>query len=137
MSGRLIGGCLETVSLLAGSPFGDVPEFARRCAPEGTIVYLEASGSDSVSVLRLLRSLRLAGWFDAATGILIGRTSGPEAAGLSQEDAVRRALGDLGLPVILDVDTGHVPPQAPLVNGALAEVVLSEGRGRITQHLVA
>lgn len=107
MSGRLIGGCLETVSLLAGTPYGDVPRFAREHAPEGTLVYLEASGSDSISVLRMLRSLRLAGWFEDAKGVLIGRTNGLDTPELSQEDAVRRALGDLDLPVILDFDTGH------------------------------
>ncbi|PPG28342.1 S66 peptidase family protein [Rathayibacter sp. AY2B9] len=136
MSGRLIGGCLETVSLLAGTPYGDVPGFARRYAPEGTVVYLEAAGSDSVSVLRMLTSLRLAGWFEQATGVLIGRTAGASLPELSQEDAVRRALGDLGVPVILDVDTGHQPPQMPLVNGALAEIALSGPTASITQQLV-
>jgi muramoyltetrapeptide carboxypeptidase len=136
MRGRLIGGCLETVSLLAASPYGDVPGFAERHAPEGTIVYLEAAGADAATVLRLLWSLRLAGWFASATGILIGRTTAPDVPGLTQVDAVERALSDLGIPVIVGFDTGHQPPQLPLVNGALAEVELVDGVGRITQHLV-
>ena len=137
ISGRLIGGCLETVSLLAGTPYGDVPRFALEHAPEGTLVYLEAAGSDAIGVLRMLRSLRLAGWFDAAKGILIGRTNSPDTPDLSQEDAVRRALGDIDVPVVLDFDTGHQPPQMPLVNGALADVTLVDGQGSITQHLTA
>ncbi|ROS29797.1 muramoyltetrapeptide carboxypeptidase LdcA involved in peptidoglycan recycling [Rathayibacter sp. PhB127] len=136
MRGRLIGGCLETVSLLAGTPYGDVPGFARRHAPEGTIVHLEAAESDAVSVLRMLISLRLAGWFEDANGVLIGRTGGGAVPELSQDEAVRRALGDLGLPVVLDFDTGHQPPQLPLVNGALADVRLDGASGSITQHLV-
>ncbi|MCS5497432.1 LD-carboxypeptidase [Cnuibacter physcomitrellae] len=136
MRGRLIGGCLETVSLLAGTPYGDVPGFARRFAPEGTIVYLETAESGSIAVLRMLTSLRLAGWFDDANGILIGRTEGAAVPELSQEDAVRRALSDLDLPVIVDVDTGHQPPQLPLVNGALAEVRLDGAAGTIVQHLI-
>jgi muramoyltetrapeptide carboxypeptidase len=134
--GRLIGGCLETVSLLAGSRYGDVPGFAKRHAPEGLIVYLEVAGADAPTALRLLWSLRLAGWFTHATGVLIGRTTAPDAPGLTQLDAVENALGDLGVPVIVDFDIGHQPPQLPLVNGALAEVELVDGRGRITQHLV-
>jgi muramoyltetrapeptide carboxypeptidase len=134
--GRLIGGCLETVSLLAGTRWGDVPGFARRHAPEGLIVYVEVAESDAVSALRMLWSLRLAGWFDRANGVLVGRTEAPGVPGLTQDDAVRRALGDLGIPVILDVDFGHLPPQLPLVNGSLAEVELIDGRGAITQHLV-
>ena len=136
MHGRLIGGCLETVSLLAGTPYGDVPGFARRHAPEGTIIYLEAAESDSTAVLRMLVSLRLAGWFDAANGVLIGRTTGGAVPELSQDAAVRNALEDLGLPVILDFDTGHEPPQMPLVNGALADVKLTDRTGIITQSLL-
>lgn len=45
-------------------------------------------------------------------------------------------LGDLNLPVVLDFDTGHQPPQLPLVNGALADVRLDGASGSITQHLV-
>ncbi|MGG5170632.1 S66 family peptidase [Pseudarthrobacter sp. J1738] len=136
MRGRLIGGCLETVSLLAGSRYGDVSGFAQRHAPEGVIVYLESSGSDAPSVLRMLLSLRLAGWFQHASGILIGRNSAGEVSGLSQTQAVERALGDLGIPIIFDFDIGHQPPQMPLVNGALAEVSLGDGEGVIVQHLL-
>ncbi|MCU0116596.1 LD-carboxypeptidase [Curtobacterium flaccumfaciens] len=136
MRGRLVGGCLETVSLLAGTPYGDVPGFARKYAPEGTIVYLEAAESNAIAVLRMLTSLRLAGWFDDANGVLIGRTDGPAVPELAQDEAVRRALGDLHVPVLLDFDTGHQPPQMPLVNGALAEVRLNGADSSIVQHLV-
>lgn len=135
MRGRLIGGCLETVSLLAGSRFGDVPGFARRHAPEGVIVYLESADSDAPSVLRMLWSLRLAGWFQHASGVLIGRSSAAQTSGVSQAEAVDRALGDLGIPVIYDFDIGHQPPQMPLVNGALADIKLNDGHGTIIQHL--
>ncbi|WP_263090300.1 S66 family peptidase [Curtobacterium sp. RIT-PI-V] len=136
MRGRLIGGCLETVSLLAGTPYGDVPGFARKYAPEGTIVYLEAAESNAITVLRMLTSLRLTGWFDDANGVLIGRTDGAAVPELTQDEAARRALGDLDVPVLLDFDTGHQPPQMPLVNGALAEVRLKGADGSITQRLV-
>jgi muramoyltetrapeptide carboxypeptidase len=136
VSGRLIGGCLETVSLLAASPAGDVRGFADRHAPEGLIVYLEVSHSDAVTAARLLYSLRLAGWFERANAVLIGRTAAAPGPELSHRDAVRLALGDLGIPVILDVDAGHQPPQMPLVNGALAEVVLRSDGAVIRQSLV-
>ncbi|WP_250897330.1 hypothetical protein [Curtobacterium flaccumfaciens] len=136
MRGRLIGGCLETVSLLAGTPYGDVPGFAQKYAPEGTIVYLEAAESNAITVVRMLTSLRLAGWFDDANGVLIGRTDGPAVPELTQDEAVRRALGDLDVPVLLDFDTGHQPPQMPLVNGALAEVRLNGADSSIVQRLV-
>ena len=41
VTGRLVGGCIETVTNLAGTPYGDLPGWADR-QEEGTIVYLEA-----------------------------------------------------------------------------------------------
>ena len=36
MTGRLIGGCIETVSMLAGTRYGDLPTFAMSHAPKGS-----------------------------------------------------------------------------------------------------
>lgn len=133
VTGRLVGGCLDVVPRLAGTPYGDVPGFAATHAPEGLVVYLEAVHLEPAEVARALWGLRHAGWFDAASAVLIGRTRSPDPAGFSQRDAVRHALGDLGVPVVLDVDCGHVPPQLVLVNGALAELRAEPGAFRLTQ----
>jgi muramoyltetrapeptide carboxypeptidase len=135
-TGRLLGGCLETMSMLPGSPFGDVAGFAQRHAPEGLLLYLEVAEVDAAMAARMLHNLRLAGWFEVATGVLFGRTSGPAREGFSQQDALSDALGDLPVPVLHGVDLGHVPPQLTLVNGALATVTLQDGVGRLLQHLV-
>ena len=134
-SGRLIGGCLEVVSPMAGTPYGDVPAFGRTHADEGIVVYLEACEHNAYDVARQLHGLRLAGWFHDARGVLIGRTSAPDAADLTQHEAVADALGMLDLPVVLDVEIGHVQPFLPLVNGALAHVVVDGDRREITQTL--
>lgn len=135
VSGRLVGGCLDVVPRLAGTPYGDVPGFAATHAPEGLVVHLEAAHLEPAEVARALWGLRHAGWFDAASAVLIGRTHSPESPGLSQRDAVRHALGDLGVPVVLDVDCGHVPPHLALVDGALAELRAEPGAFRLTQTL--
>jgi muramoyltetrapeptide carboxypeptidase len=135
VEGRLIGGCLETVSMLAGTPFGDVEQFARREAPGGLIVYVEAGEHGAFDVARDLWRMRLAGWFDHANAVLVGRTRAPDAPGFTQRDAVRSALGDLGIPIVLDVDCGHVPPHLALVNGALADVAMTGTTATITQTL--
>ena len=41
----------------------------------------------------------------------------------------------LDIPVVLDVDCGHVQPMLPLVSGALARVVVDGKRREITQTL--
>ena len=125
-AGRLVGGCLETVTVLAGTPWGDVPAFARDHAAEGLVVHLDVAEHGAFDVARDLWRLRLAGWFDAANAVLISRTNAPDAPGFSQRDAVRSALGDLDVPVVLDVDCGHVPPHLALVNGARVELTVGE-----------
>ncbi|MCW2764206.1 MAG: mccF [Nocardioides sp.] len=133
VSGRLVGGCIETVATLAGTPYGDVPAFGRAHAADGLVVYLEACEDNAYTIGRALHGLRLAGWFDHANAILIGRTEAPGAEDLSQRDAVAEALGRLDVPIVLDVECGHVQPFLPLVNGALARVVVDGDRREITQ----
>jgi muramoyltetrapeptide carboxypeptidase LdcA involved in peptidoglycan recycling len=135
VSGRLIGGCIETVSVLAGTRFGDVEQFARRHAPDGLIVYVEAGEHGAFDIARDLWRMRLAGWFDHANAVLVARTRARDAPGFTQRDAVRSALGDLDIPIVLDVDCGHVPPHLALVNGALAEVTMTGAAATISQTL--
>lgn len=134
-SGRLIGGCIETLSNLAGTPYGDVASFGAERADDGLIVYLEAAGEEAATICRSLHGMRLSGWFDHASAILIGRTNAPDNPNMTQEEAVVDALGRLGLPIVFDVEIGHVPPHLPLVNGALATVVVDGRDRKITQDL--
>ena len=136
-TGRLLGGCLDTMAMLPGTPYGDVGAFADRYAPEGLLVYLEVSDAPAAEVSRMLHHLRYAGWFDSANAVLVGRTPAPPTDGFTQLDALRHALGDLPAPVVHEVDLGHVPPQLALVNGALATVELAgSARGTLVQQLV-
>ncbi|MEV4349846.1 S66 peptidase family protein [Actinoplanes sp. NPDC049596] len=135
LTGRLLGGCVETLGNLAGTPYGDTSAFAERHAPEGLLVYVEVAGAEADEACRTLHGMRLAGFFERATGILVGRTAAPSIPTLTQDEAVLDALGSVGVPIIADVECGHVPPTMPFVNGARATVVLAGGAGRITQTL--
>jgi muramoyltetrapeptide carboxypeptidase len=135
-TGRLIGGCLETISMLPGSPYGDVARFASRHAPEGLLVYVEVAEAEAVTAARMLHHLRLAGWFDHANAVLVGRSAGPPSGHFSQHDALVHALGDLPVPVLYDLDLGHIPPQLAIVNGALGTVELTPATAAFIQYLV-
>ncbi len=133
--GRLIGGCIETLSPLVGSPLGDVPRFVAEHAPEGTVVYVEAAEANAFTICRALHGMRLAGFFAGANAVLVGRSTAPDDDTLTQHEAVLDALGSLDVPIIGDVDCGHVAPFMPLVNGAHAEVRLRGGAADLTQSL--
>ncbi len=137
--GRLVGGCLDTLLHLAGTPHADVPRFVRDAGGEGAIVYLENAEQSPTGVVRALLGLRAAGWLDGVAGVLIGRSAAPDSSkpeALRYADALRHALADLPCPVLVDVDIGHLPPQLLLVNGARAAVEFdAASHGRITQTL--
>jgi muramoyltetrapeptide carboxypeptidase len=135
VTGRLIGGCIETVRHLAGTPYGDLARFVSERAPEGLIAYLEAASDDAYAICRSLHGMRLAGFFTDARAILVGRTIAPESRTLTQKDAVLEALGPLGVPIIADVGCGHVPPYLPMVNGAMGHLRFSPGLASLTQSL--
>ena len=134
VTGRLIGGCVETVGHLAGTPWGDVRTWAE-ALDEPTVVYVEACEDHAVDICRHLHAMRLAGWFDRAAAVLVGRTNAPDHDLLTQRGAVEDALGRLGVPVVWDLEIGHVPPHLPLVNGALARGAVDGDRREITQTL--
>lgn len=140
LKGRLIGGCLDTISRLAGTPYGNVPAFVASAARDGALLYLENAEMKPFDLARALLGVRLCGWFEGLSGILIGRNAGLDNAppdGFSYMDALQSAMGDVHCPVIYDLDIGHVPPQLSLVNGARAEVTLRGGEGAISQWLGA
>lgn len=135
VEGRLIGGCIEMLCNLTGTRYLDVSAFARAEAPEGLLVYVEAGGDNALAICRYLHGMRLAGFFDMANAVLVGRTAAPDAESLTQHEAVRDALGQLGVPIIADVECGHVPPYLPIVNGAHGRVVHNSTRSELTQTL--
>lgn len=134
VSGTLVGGCLEVLSPLAGSAYADVPAYADD-HPDGLLVYLEVAETDAYDACRKLHGLRLSGWFEHATGVLIGRTGAPDSPDLTQAEAVADALGSLGVPVLTGLDIGHTQPYLPLVNGARARVSVVDGVATVEQTL--
>lgn len=139
-SGRLIGGCLDTIARLVGTSFGDVPRFVREAGSTGVILYFENCEMAPPEVVRTLWNLRLAGWFERLSGLLIGRSAGPEASSPAEQltyvEALHSVLADLPLPILYDVDIGHRPPQLNLINGSLGHVRFAGTGGNLLQELV-
>ncbi|MCR4561933.1 MAG: LD-carboxypeptidase [Bacilli bacterium] len=121
--GTILGGCLDCVHLLCGTRWDKVKEY---CAKQegGVIWYFEACDYNPCAIRRALFVMKEAGWFINAKGFLFGRPlcQSMTIMGVDKFNAVTDTLGDLNVPIIMDVDLGHFPPSMPMVNGAKAKV---------------
>ncbi|MCH5265276.1 MAG: LD-carboxypeptidase [Lachnospiraceae bacterium] len=122
--GRLVGGCLDCLSQLAGTRYDRVVEFAKKYEKDGIIWFLEACDLNVMDIRRTLWKLREAGWFRHVRGFLIGRPAhfDEPMMGLNQYEAVTGVLAELNVPILMDLDIGHLAPMMPLVCGASATV---------------
>ena len=130
--GRILGGCLDTITNLVGTRFGDVQTFGEKYRKEGIILYFESCDMNSVSIYRALWQMKELGWFNYLKGVLIGRPVGySDVLDFTLEDSLKEIFNDLNVPVIFHVDIGHTKPQLTIVNGAIAKVKLKDSKGEI------
>lgn len=137
-NGRLLGGCIDVIHHLVGTPFGQVAEFREKHIPgEPVIWFLENYGMPIADLKRALTQMKYAGWFENVSGILFGRSPANQPTESYTVQKMYRDLEkELGIPIIYDIDCGHMPPQIIFVNGAYAEVVFREGEGTVTQKFI-
>lgn len=128
MEGRLAGGCLDSLSILCGTKFDRVKEFSNKYKEDGILWFFEACDLNVMSIRRALWQLSEAGWFEHVKGFLIGRPLcyGEELMGLDQYKAVTDILAPYQVPIIMDIDIGHLPPMMPLVSGSKAKVTVKD-----------
>ena len=124
--GRLIGGCMDCLVNLTGTMYDRTPEFAEKYKEDGIIWFLEACDLTVFSIRRALWNMKHAGWFKNVRGFLIGRPlcMGQDIMGLDQYSAVTEVLKDYEVPILMDLDIGHLPPMMPLLTGSMADVSL-------------
>jgi len=123
--GRLLGGCLDCLVNLAGTRFDRTEAFAERYQEDGMIWFLESCDLNVFSIRRAMWQMEEAGWLQHVKGFLIGRPlNGEPMMGLDICGAVLETAGRRDVPVIMDVDLGHLPPMMPLVVGSMAQVTV-------------
>ncbi len=126
MRGRLLGGCMDCLVNLLGTRFDKTKEFAEKYRDDGIIWFLEACDLNVFGIRRAMWQMEEAGWFEHVKGFLIGRPLcyGQEMMGLDTYKAVLEVAGRKNVPVVMDVDLGHLPPMMPLIVGSLGEVTV-------------
>jgi muramoyltetrapeptide carboxypeptidase len=135
VNGRLLGGCIDVIRHLVGTPYGNVNDFRKNhIFDEPILWYLENCELNTTDLRRSLVQMKLAGWFDNCSGIMFGRSAANDAAdNYFISDVYEELNNELGVPIIYDIDCGHVPPQMTFINGAYAEVEVKDGKGTLKQ----
>ncbi|WP_453993767.1 S66 family peptidase [Bacillus nitroreducens] len=138
LKGRLLGGCIDIIRHLVGTPYGEVQQFREKNIQGDSLVwYLENCELSTTDLRRSLVQMKLAGWFEDCSGIMFGRS--PANTPVDQytvEDVYQELSDELQIPIVYDVDCGHVPPQITFINGAYAEVEVEDGKGTIVQTFI-
>lgn len=135
LKGRLLGGCIDVIRHLIGTPYDNVRQFQQeKLNNEPILWFMENCQMNTTDLRRSLVQMRLAGWFDNCSGIMFGRSMANETVeNYDALDVYKDLENELNIPIIYDIDCGHAPPQMTLINGAYAEVEVSNGNGKIVQ----
>jgi muramoyltetrapeptide carboxypeptidase len=102
--GRLLGGCLSLINVLAGTPY--FPDFT------GAILIIEDIDEEPYRVDRYLAQLKLAGVFEKIAGIVLGQfidcmPKDPEKPSLELDQIFSDYFGHLNIPIIANFAYGH------------------------------
>jgi len=126
IEGRLIGGCMDILQMYPGTVYDRVKEFNDKYKEDGFIWFFEACDLNIMSIRRAIWQMKEAGWFQYLKGFLIGRPLcfGQEQFGIDQYRAVTDLLGEYNVPIIMDLDIGHLAPMMPIICGSTAKVVV-------------
>lgn len=126
VSGRCIGGCIDCMKDLIGTPLVPMKEFTEKYKEDGQIFYFDNFAMSAENFYRTLLQMKLAGWFTYAKAVILGRVLLPSSeTGMSYHDAMEKALGDI--PWIDEADIGHTLPSMTMINGAVLHLDYKDG----------
>ena len=132
LQGRALGGCLDVLLNLIGTRFDKTKDFINRYQKDKIVWFFESFDLGSEALVRGLWQLKEAGWFEHAAGFIFGRPAMYRSdTDTIYAEAVQAVLGELEVPIILDADIGHKPPQFTMMNGALVNISSQHGKGKI------
>lgn len=136
ITGRMIGGCIDTIAQLMGTKLDNTANFCNQFE-EGMIWYLENCELTIPALYRTLLQMKNNGWFENVKGFIFGRTASKEPLeDFTYEDLLHKICDDFNVPVIYDIDIGHVAPQWTIINGAYGEFEYNNGKGTLIQKMI-
>lgn len=136
VTGRLIGGCIDVIDEMIGTPYEDLKGFSERYSEDGLIWFFDNFEETPMQLMYSMNRMRQMGLFENARAVVFGRTCFTGDA--TDEDyllQLERVFGDLDVPLIWNADIGHTKPSFTLINGAVGHLEFSDGRAELSMEL--
>ena len=135
IKGRMIGGCIDCLKDLIGTPYDFTKDFIKRYQEDGIIWYFDVFSKSAEEFYLTLFQMKEAGWVKHIKGMIVGRVCFPQCfyEDFSYQEALKRIFPEL--PIIFNADIGHVPPKMTIINGSKAHITCNNGKGAIEQVL--
>ena len=134
--GRALGGCLDCIDTLIGTKYDLVADYIKRYKKDGILWFLECFEMNTPQFQRILWKMKNAGYFKNCNGIIFGRPFiMREDYGITANQAIIDAIGELNIPIITEADLGHIPPQLAMISGAILKVASKDGKGTLETYL--
>lgn len=134
LEGRIIGGCFDLISEIAGTKYDGMKEFNEKYKKDGIIWYFDNCELSMEETIRVLWKMNEFDYFKYCKGVVFGRF-GVERSWCDYdtkkclEDSI---LNELKIPVIYDADISHKPQSLPIINGSIATIECKNNKGTIS-----
>lgn len=133
IKGRIIGGCFDLISSIAGTKYDGINSFNEKYKNDGIIWYFDNCELSKEETIRVLWKMNELNYFKYAKGIIFGRfgvdtTYYNYSVKSCLEDSI---LEELNIPIIYDADISHKAPCLTIINGAIADINVKNGKAKI------
>ena len=137
-SGRIIGGCIDIISELAGTKYDGTKQFIEKYKDDGIIWYFDNCELSMEELIRTLWKLNELEYFKHVKGFVFGRNGVENSSlGYTMQQALKDSvISELDVPIIYDADVSHKGPCMTIINGAIATVESENGKGSISFKLI-
>ena len=134
-SGRIIGGCVDVLRNLLGTPYDYTTKFIEKYKDDGIIWYLDNFALTVEDFYLSLLQMKMAGWFKYTKAVIFGRVMFPKSfnENFEYKDALIKIFNDI--PMVTEACVGHVFPKMVIINGSYATVECKNNTGSITFEL--
>lgn len=136
VTGRLIGGCIDVISWMFGTPYEDLTGFAERYKEDGLIWFFDNFELNPMDLMYSLTKMKISGLFNNTQAVIFGRTCFTKGAtDMDYLGQIERVFGDMDVPVIWNADIGHTRPSFTVVNGSIGHLTFDEGYAELSMEL--